>query len=72
MMVEPRDAFERCPLDGFASLPTSSVDHLGLVEPVDGLGLPFGVAGAGVCDPLAEWQYKACSSASSTKSVRIE
>lgn len=54
MMVEPRDPFEPCPLDGFASVPTSSVDHLGLVEPVDGLGEPFGVADADVCAPLAE------------------
>ena len=38
-MVEPVDPFERGELDGFERAPwPTPVDHLGLVEAVDGLG----------------------------------
>ncbi len=38
-VVEPIDPFEGCHLDGFEAAPrAASVDHLGLVEAVDGLG----------------------------------
>jgi hypothetical protein len=39
MVVEPRNPFERCQLDGLARLPgRSAMDQLGLVQPVDRLG----------------------------------
>ena len=39
MMIEPRDPFERCQLDGLLRLPrAASVNDFRLVEAVDGLG----------------------------------
>ena len=39
MMIEPRDPFERCQLDGLLGFPgAASVNDFGLVKAVDGLG----------------------------------
>ena len=39
MVVEPRDPFQRGQLDGLLCLPwATAVDHLGLVQAVDGFG----------------------------------
>ena len=45
MVVEPRDPFKRCQLDGLLGLPwATTVNHLGLVQAVDGLGQGIVVA----------------------------
>lgn len=39
MMIEPRDPFERCQLDGLLGLPgAASVNDFRLVEAIDGFG----------------------------------
>ena len=49
-VVEPVDLFERGVLDGLEAAPRSApVDHLGLVQAVDGLGQsPFDKLGTGL------------------------
>jgi hypothetical protein len=55
-MVEPVDPFERGIFDSFEAAPRSTpVDHLGLVEAVDGLGQSVVVAVADAANRRSAW-----------------